>query len=382
MRRRWEAGVGAVIVLAALAVAQGPTFLEYLHRRHWEDRRFFVYAHRSVSTVGECFTRPSAWPGLYRPLTTNCYYVLGSRIWNDRIEVYHAINLALFAANGLLLLWLCLDWMPAPWSWVAGALFVSRRAHHQLVANAVEIQGLASVFFVLLASKLFLAGRRSERRSLEVLALPVFVLALLSKEATVVWPAIVGLHGWLFDRPAAARRYLPPVLVASACALALALVIWPRVTPEPTGFTYDLSAAVVGRYGAYLFVFLNLLCPSLPPDADMPEPVLRLVSSGVAAVALVVLVVAGGAALWHWRRRPPLKPAGRLAAFGFGWFLIAAAPYVILEDRLFMRYSYLPHAGLAVALSALAWALALRLRLGVGAPTGPSPGPPLPSSPG
>ena len=45
----------------------------------------------------------------------------------------------------------------------------------------------------------------------------------------------------------------------------------------------------------------------------------------------------------------------------WGWFLLAAAPYVVLQDRLFMRYSYFAHAGLAVALAALALLLAQRL---------------------
>ena len=352
---------GALVVLAAVAAAQGPVFVENLHRRHWEDRRFFVHNHRNISTIGDCFTQPAAWPGLYHPLTTNCYYLLGRRLWQDRIDVYHAVNLACFSLNGLLLLWLCLDWMPAPAAWLAGALFVSRLAHHEVVADSVEFQSLASVLVTLVALKLFLAGRRSERRTLEVLALPAFVVALLCKESAVVWPAIVALHGWLFDRPSAARRYIPPLLVAAAWALVLVLVVWPRVTPQPTGFAYDLSGAIVGRYVAYLLVFLNPLCSGVARGADMPPAVLRLASSGVVQAAFGLLVAAAGAAAWSARRRPP-DMEQRLSLFGFGWFLAAASPYVILRDRLFMRYSYFPHAGVAVASAALAWAAVERVR--------------------
>jgi hypothetical protein len=354
--------VGAVAVLAAVAVAQGPAFVEALHRRHWEDRRFFVHNQRNISTIGQCFTLPSTWPGLYRPLTTNCYYFLGRTLWGNRIEVYHAINLAVFTANALLLLWLCLDWMPAPWAWLAGVLFASRLAHRQLVCNSVEFQALASVLFALLGLKLFLAGRRSDRRALEVLALAAFVLALLSKEAAVAWVAIVGLHGWLFDRPAAAPRYLPPVLTAVAWALALWLVIRPRVTPEPTGFTYDLSAAVLERYVAYFLAFFNPLCLGTPAETDMSPAVLALAPSRAAQGAFCLTLLAETAALWRARRWTPGADAWRLLAFGYGWFLVAAAPYVALQDRLFMRYGYFPHAGLAVALSSLGWALEQRLR--------------------
>jgi hypothetical protein len=352
--------LGALAVLASLAAAQGSVFVETLHHRHWEDRRFFVYNRRDISSVGECFTRPSAWPGLYRPLTTNCYYLLGRRLWKNRIEVYHSINLACFAANGLLLAWLCLDWMPVPAAWLAGALFVSRLAHHEVIANSVEFQSLASVSSLLLASKLFLAGRRRDRRDMEALALPFFAVALLSKETAVAWPAIVGLYGWLFDRPSAWRRYLPPMAVAAIWAVLFALVIRPLVTPEPTGYTYDASASVVQRYAAYLLFFLNPLERGVPVDVDVAPAAVRLASSAIAQVAFCLLVLAAGAAVWRGRRRPPAGRPLRLALFGFGWFLAAAAPYVILQDRLFMRYSYFPHAGLAVALSALAWALAER----------------------
>ncbi len=362
-RSRWRAlAVGVVIVLAAVAVAQGPAFAQALHRRHWEDRRFFVHNQRTISTIGECFTRPSAWPGLYRPLTTNCYYFLGRTLWGNRIEVYHAINVAVFTANALLLLWLCLDWMPAPWAWLAGALFASRLAHRQLVCNSVEFQALASVLFALLGLKLFLAGRKSESRALEMLALPAFVLALLSKEAVVSWVAIVALHGCLFDDASAARRYLPPVLSALAWALLLFFVIRPGITPEPTGFTYDLSSAVLERYVAYLLAFLNPLCLGTPAETDMAPAVLGLASSRAVQAAFCLTLLAEAVALWRARRWRGDAHAWRLAVFGYGWFLAAAAPFVIFQDRLFMRYGYFPHAGLAVGISALAWGLAERLR--------------------
>ncbi len=353
--------VGAAVVLAAMALAQGPAARGSFHRRHWEDRRFFVHNRANISTVRDCFTRSAAWPGLYRPLTTNCYYLLGRTLWENRIEAYHAVNLAFFFANGVLLVWLCLDGMTGPWAWLAGALFVSRLAHHQLLSESVEFQSLASVFFSLLALKLFLAGRRSDRLALEAIALPVGVLAFLSKETAVVWPAIAALHGWLFDRVAAARRYLPPLLAAAAWLLLLGVVIRPLVTPEPTGFEYDVSGAAVERYAAFLLVFLNPLHAGAAADAEMPPAVLRLASSGVVRLAFCVLVAAEAAALWRWRRRPLDGHEGRLAAFGFGWFLAAAAPYVILQGRLFMRYTYFPHAGLAVAVAALAALLGRRL---------------------
>ena len=358
-RRRALPGLlGAILVLGALAVAHGPAAYRNLHRRHWEDRRFFVHNRENIASVGECFTKPSTWPGLYRPLTTNCYYLVGRELWDNRIEVYHAINLAVFAANGLLLLGLCRRWMPPPWSWLAPALFVSRLAHGQVVAYSSEFQALLSVFFALLAMRLFLSGRARERGWLEALSLVAFVLALLSKEAVVAWAALLCLHGWLFDRPSAWRRYLPPLAVAAAWVLLLTFVIRPVVTPEPTGFEYDFSTAMLGRTLAYLLAFFNVLCWNLPADMTMAPGAEDLAGSLGAQLVFVALLVAEGAAVWWLRRRPAVETAPRLAVFGLGWFLLAVAPFVVFRDRLFMRYGYFPHAGLAVGVSAALWAMA------------------------
>jgi hypothetical protein len=72
--------VGAAVVAAAVAIAQGSAYRESLHERHWEDCRFFVHNRATVSTIKKYFTRPSVWPNLYRPLTTNCYYLIGREL--------------------------------------------------------------------------------------------------------------------------------------------------------------------------------------------------------------------------------------------------------------------------------------------------------------
>jgi hypothetical protein len=49
-----------------------------------------------------------------------------------------------------------------------------------------------------------------------------------------------------------------------------------------------------------------------------------------------------------------LKSQGlRVVVFGFAWFLITTLPFTIFADRLFMRYGYLGHAGLALCVGGL-----------------------------
>jgi hypothetical protein len=44
-----------------------------------------------------------------------------------------------------------------------------------------------------------------------------------------------------------------------------------------------------------------------------------------------------------------LSPPLRVAVFGVAWFFVATAPYAVLAHRLFIRYTYFGHAGLALA---------------------------------
>jgi hypothetical protein len=75
----------------------------------------------------------------------------------------------------------------------------------------------------------------------------------------------------------------------------------------------------------------------------------------LAAVDVALLVAA--------RWRPHLVgPSARVAAFGLLWFFAGTAPFVVLADRLFMRYSYFGHAGLAIAAGAAAAAVAQWIR--------------------
>jgi hypothetical protein len=68
----------------------------------------------------------------------------------------------------------------------------------------------------------------------------------------------------------------------------------------------------------------------------------------LAAVAGLALLTA--ALMIAARGRPDLVGrTGRVAAFGLAWFFAATAPFAILADRLFIRYSYFGHAGLAIA---------------------------------
>jgi hypothetical protein len=352
-----------LLVAAGLALAHGPRVARNFSEQHWEDKLYFEHSRKTIGSWADCFTRPLVWPGQYRPLTTNCYYYAVDRYLGNRIQVYHAANLLLAAANGLLLFLVARRLLPGGWALAPPALFASRLAHVEVLTNTVEFQSLLSVFFSLLALRLFLLGRERRRFGLAALAGACLALALLSKETAVVVPALLLVYGWLFDDRRGWPHYLAPAAVAVVWA-ALFVSVLRGIGGEPaTGFVYTRSAAVVLRnYAAYLLDFSNALVAPLD-DVVMSGRVARLAASPWARSLFALLVALAGLAGLLLRRLPHGCAAGaRTGLFGFAFFLIAAAPYVIFEDRLFMRYSYFAHAGLSLAAGAIAYELVRALR--------------------
>lgn len=374
------------MVAGAAAAAHGPAVARNLTRYHWEDWRFFRHARTQLASVGDCFTRPSAWPGLYRPLSTNCYYFVGRRLFGNRVAPYHVVNAAVYLVNGVLLFIVARRLLPLPLALLAPALWVSRVAHRQVLLYTSEFQALGSTFFSLLALALALSTRAAPPESRprgwrEPAALAAFAAALLSKESAVALPAIVTAAAWLFGA-ARWRRELAWWGLVAAWGVLFVLVFRGVSGYAPTGFTYDLSPRMATRLAAYALMASNAIVlpvddwtvpPRVPMLAAQPAVALSLAAGAAGVVALLACARRARA-----RGRPQ---AARVMALGLAWFVAASAPFAIFEDRLFLRYAYFGSAGLALLLAALPEALAewwrLRGRAGAAPPaaTGPTSAP-------
>jgi hypothetical protein len=352
---------GIAIVVAAFAVTQGPRVVHNLPKWHWEDGRHFHHNRQQIHSLADCFLVPSAWEhgaeATYRPLSANLYYLAGRSLFGNEIEAYHAIDALAHVANALLLFLLCRQLLPGPFALIPPVLFVSRLAHRQDFEYTSNFDTLSYAGLCLLGLLLFATARRRERRFLEVPAAFAFGLALLCKEAAVVWPALLTAYGWLFDRPTAWRKYVPAWVLAALwvlCYREMVHLLYPVGTP---GFTFDLAPHhVLARYGAYLLAIFNVLVPAVDPEKAgwaIPPQLTAFGASTPLVVAVACLMAVDAALLVAARWRPHLVGrTTRVAAFGLAWFFAAMAPFVVLADRLFIRYSYFGHAGLAIAAGA------------------------------
>lgn len=343
-----------IVIIVAFTLVHGKRVRTNYSTYQWEDTVFIRHNAATIHSLGDCFTKRPVWPGLYRPLTTNLYYFIGRKAFSNDIGRHHIVNVALTIANAFLLYLVCRNLLPGRWSLVPPAIFASRFSHVEVILNTCEFQTLLSVFFTLLALDLFIVARMRERRLFEHLALVAFILALFSKETALVLPGVLVAFGWLFDEPRAWRHYIAPALAAGIWA-ALFVVIFRGVSHhEPTGFTYNISPVHVLEGGAaYFLTFFNSLTYRLESIIMVPH-VAKAAATDLVKMSFGGLLSAIVAFFVLSRRlRGRYTISSRVLMLGFLFFMIASAPYIILESRLFMRYGYFGHAGLAVAAGAI-----------------------------
>jgi Flp pilus assembly protein TadD len=315
---------------------------------------------------------------LYIPLT---YTLWSAQAWLAAVEpapgqqlasfqqltpaVFHATNVAFHLANVLLVFLILRTLAVGAWPALLGALlFGVHPVQAESVAWISEFKGVLAAFLTLLALLLHLArarvpaGRR--RRTLHVLALLAFVLALLSKPVAAVAPLLalvldlaagrrwkesaMSLIPWLavlvpfavvakLAQPAAALGFVAPLPQRVLVALdALAFYLGKLAWPLDLGIDYGRSPAVVlGHWWGY---------------ATWAVP--------LAAAGLVLL-----------RRRTLGWLAAPLALFCLGFLpVLGLIPFHHQDiSTVADRYMYLPMLGPALGLALLAARLSGAWRL-------------------
>ncbi len=341
------------LLISLIIVVHGERIQQHWSTYHWEDQLFFDHDHRFIHRLDHCFTRPALWPGLYRPLTTNCYYLIGGWLFDHRIEIYHAINVTLYTLNALLFYWLARYLLAPGYALLAAALWVTRNAHAELITNSAEFQALAATSFALAALAIFAQAVGQQRQWAMALVYCFIVLALLSKEASVAIAVILPCHRWLFAHSLRWPHLVGPLAIAGGWLVTFLLFLRGVSDYQPTGFHYAIDPALVlHNMAAHFWSFFNLLVPR-NGDVVMPQAVHALAASPGGQMVLLGLL---GLTILLCVRQPRLSHELRVLLLGNLFFLLGVLPYSFFTDRLFMRYGYFSHLGLALASAAfIAW---------------------------
>lgn len=150
-----------------------------------------------------CTTQPPD----YFPLTSSLLW-LEWRLWGGHPLGFHAVNVALHAANAALL-WLVFRRLAVPGAWLAAAVFALHPVNVESVAWITETK---STLPLALALTSLLAWTRSDDKAVHgpawyALSLLCYVLALTAKTSVVPFAAVLLLIAW-WKKGAVTRRDL------------------------------------------------------------------------------------------------------------------------------------------------------------------------------
>ena len=276
------------------------------------------------------------------------HLVAGASLW----LLVRAINRTLALENAPS--WM--HWTP----WIALAVFLLHPLQTQAVTYIVQRYTSLMAMFYLASMAAFAWGRlRGDWRLLLASAL-FAALALFSKQTAATLPLALVLIELVFFRRLSARAWASTLAAAAGLALLAAwLVSLPAL--DLVGLTREsdklgrldylaTQMQVLWRYIGLFFLFGEQRFEYAIDVADgFSAPLSWLAAAG--HLGLVAL----GAALW--RRQP-------LVAFGILFYYLAHAvesSFLPIIDVAFEHRTYLPNAGLAIAVASVLSALAARL---------------------
>jgi hypothetical protein len=280
----------------------------------------------------------------FRPLIV-VSFAIDRLVYGLHAAGYHLTNLVMHAAATLL------TWVVARrvlgstfGAWASAALFAIHPCHVQAVGWISGRTDVLASLFYMGALVLYLESRErpGARVPLALLSVAVFLLALLSKEMAITFPAVVLAHGLLRpDGEPLTRRLVVPALatVVSGLYLGLRATLLGGLHAPPTPFAFHLGDPGLLRHLVTApLSYLGDFTLFVPTDPVVTEPFWR---------AHTVLFLLFAALVAFTFSRTVQKARDRkIAAWGLGWMGITLLPVVMLPVG--EHFLYLPSLGYCI----------------------------------
>ena len=287
---------------------------------------------RSARGLLDIWTAPRSSPQYY-PMVFTTFWV-EHQLWGLNATGYHVVNVLLHATASVLL-WRVLVALEIPAPLLAACLFAIHPVHVESVAWITERKNVLSAVFYFASALAYLKWDTHARRRDYLLALLLFVAALLSKTVTCSLPAALLLVIW-WKRGRMTPRdivFLAPFLVIGL-VMAMTTVWLERSHVLAVGPEWNLSPIdrilIAGR--AVWFYLAKLV---LPVNLSFIYPRWTIDPRDAVQWAFPLGVVVALGVLWAMRNRWGRGPL--VAALIFAGTLVPALGFFNIYP---MRYSF------------------------------------------
>jgi len=242
----------------------------------------------------------------YWPLTRTSFWI-ERRLWGTdeqgmpRLLGSHVVNVALHAANAVLLL-VVLRRLQMPGAELAALLFAVHPVTVEAVAWITQRKAVLSTFFFLVSLAGWLRFTSNERARWYLLSCGTFLLALMAKTTTVMFPVVLVLIHWYQRRPWTRRALLrlAPLFAMSTIA-GITSIVFERFIGS-TGEAWSASFGErLAAAGMIAWFYLGKLV--LPLGICFNYPRWRIDDTALLSYLPTAALVAIAALLWRFRRR-------------------------------------------------------------------------------
>jgi hypothetical protein len=288
----------------------------------------------------------------------------GLEVGSTPASVYHLTNVALHAANVVLLFVLLSLMTGMRWrSAFVSALFAVHPLHVESVAWVAERKDVLSTLFWLLTMLAYCRYVRRPSVNAYLLMTATYALGLMSKPMLVTLPLILILIdfwplprlGGTGNREQGTVRPMAelvveklPLFVLALCSCAVTIYAQ-RAGGAMVGTEgFSLVSRLANAFSSYLMYILKA---AWPVELGVFYPMRSAVFSPLAAAgAMCFFALAMLAAVWSARR-----PSLRWIAFGWFWYVITLLPVIgivqVGVQSMADRYTYVPLIGIFVILA-------------------------------
>ncbi len=342
------------IAIALIIVLGFAVYANSLHGRFvWDDEHLIkqnIYI-KNWSNLTKVFTRDiGAGSGRryssYRPLQM-LSYMLDYTFWKLDLRGYHLSNILLHILAALTIYWLInILYHDSLLSLLTSLFFVVHPIHTEAVAYISGRADPLALLFMLLCFIFYLKLLESNHPGLYLLMLASYILALLSRENSLILPVLLLLYHYAFREKVKIKQFLPLLIIACIYIL-LRLTAFKSLSPHSLCST-TLRQRIPGFFAA-ITDYIRLLIFPFGLHMEYGDKLFNLTHPRALLGAVIL------SALLFYAFRIRKRKTNSLNFFALGWFILTILPvsnlYPIGIAYMAAHWLYLPSIGFFLILA-------------------------------